>query len=53
MHVCLHVCMCTTRVQEPLEENVLEPLDLELWVAVNPNTDAGSQTQVLCKNNCS
>ena len=49
MYVCAPCVYCVCAVQK----RVLDPLDLELWVAVNSNVDAGSQTQVLCKNNCS
>ena len=46
---CLHVCLCTTRVPNAFrgQKRVLEPLELELQMAVSYNVSAPGTQRVL------
>ena len=48
----LHVCMCTTWMTTTLRSRrrVLDPRELELWVAAFWTPGSGKQTWVLCKS---
>lgn len=49
----LHVYMCTTYVSSTLrgQKRVLDPLKMELHIAVSHHLGSGNQTFVFCKSN--
>lgn len=51
--VCLHVYVCMTYVTGTFEEQkkVLDPWELELWMAISYHVCAENEIQILCQSN--
>jgi hypothetical protein len=49
----MYVCaVCNPSTHKALMQP-LQPLELELWMAVSYHSDTGTQAWTICKNNCS
>lgn len=53
MIVCLHVCLCTVCVTDAKgdQKRVVDPLEVELQIAVCHTVGARNRTLVLCRSN--